>query len=563
MSIDPSIVQSSEKFVVTLNNQRYFFKITMSNGDKSSQILELPYSFVEELKIEETLFNWFTTATLILKNDYEFFEKGAVLHDPNGREEIVPAPYVFRHDGRNKINIRIYPILDETTTGNTYPDLTEINYDYVVYSIEDLYAKDLSKKRKKLFLWDERYQHFIERNIQWSTYYPAAELLKTDKFIPDISCRVGTALKHLIQTACGEAKNVPFVENSTPLKVGWQTPYSSSVVESNSYTNTTQNINVPTLNVARFSKSWDEGPLENKISYTSPASNNVVDDINYLLKYYTSCLDQKDKKGLGMPGLLRLNRYSKEWSLIGLDQVYAKALKENNQAGEDTIETIFIQHQTDGSLFGYSMSPNADVAAIQSRTNTVYNYRFVSQDNTDDFIFCNRPVINYENNTGLWNIHFEENTPDNVVTMLNKNFIPKVFRDTTRNATNGVLINLNKSKLNGISTTPEHVVFQGSAAKVLSRNNMIYSSIFLNQALEFSTIGFTVRTPGKFININEQTTNTYSNTEFAKKFQGQWLITRVVHTFYNDKYLNNMVCVKFNSFNELSVFNTKNDLFKE
>ena len=66
----------------------------------------------------------------------------------------------------------------------------------------------------------------------------------------------------------------------------------------------------------------------------------------------------------------------------------------------------------------------------------------------------------------------------------------------------------------------------------------------------------------KFINI-ERSNNTHADNDFENKFIGQWLLARVVHTFFGDKYINNTVGVKFNSFTDLSIFNSKNDMFNE
>lgn len=537
---------SSDIFVANLNSHKYYFKITISNGDANTQPVELSYYMVEELQIEEALFNWATTATLVLKNEYEFIERGVV--DENKRT-LTPSPFIFRHDGRNKVNVRIFPIVrDEAAPVSIIPEQNEINYDFVVYGVEDLPSTDQSKKRKKLLLWDERYQHFLERNVQWSTYYVAAELANTTETLPDISCKVGLAIKHLIQTACGETKR-SFAENSPALKVGYapgdELKYSLA-----------GDINNPNLPVASFS-TWDDGPEENKITYTSPATSNVIDDLNYLLKCYVSSIDREKKTGLGMPGILRLQRYTKLWTLTGLDQIYANSTKDG-EAGPDTIEKIEIQIQDEPTIFGQKKAPLFKGGG-DNFTSKILTYRFVNLKNTDDLNLCNRPAINYNNSKCLWNIHFEKNTIDSVVSSLKTNFIPKTFNDKRHP---GVLINLTKTKLNGLATYPEHIVLQSPSVDILPRNDMISSSIFLNQALEFSSLGATPRTPGKFINIERAEHNNADN-DFERKFVGQWLLVRVVHTFFGDKYLNNTVGVKFNSFSELSIFNSKNDLFTE
>lgn len=537
--------KDSQLFTTTLNNQKYYFKITISNGDKNTAPLELSYYLIEDLQIEETLFNWFATASLVLKNEYEYLERGSV----NSQKKILtPSPFIFRHDGRNKVNIRIYPILTEDgTAASLSPEVNEINYDFVVYGVHDMPANDQTKKRKKLLLWDERYQHFLERNIQWSTYYVAAELANTTAPLADNSCKVGLAIKHLIKTACGETK-MPFAEKSPPLNVGW------SPLDGLNYMKM-DGINNPSLPVASFAK-WDDGSEDNKITYTSPASCNVIDDLQYLLKHYVSSVNKDKKTGLGMPGILRLGRYTKLWSLIGLDQLYANCTN-NNEAGTDVIERLEIQVQDEG-LFGRQKTPIFK-GSNNNFTSKILSYKFVNLKNLDDLSLCNRPAINYDNDKCIWKIYFEKNTLDSVISSVKENFIPQTFNNKQAP---GVLLNLTKDKTNGLMTYPEHIVIQGPTASILPRNDMISSSIFLNQALEFNSLGATTRTPGKFVIIDRPIDKAGDN-DFENKFVGQWLLTRVVHTFFSDKYLNNTIGVKFNSFNELSIFNPKNDLYKE
>lgn len=570
-------------FVAALNQQDYYFHIIISNGDKKSAPIKIPYYMVEELRIDETLFDWNVTGYLILKNEYEFLERGFIKGDANNSLLSTlntssnigtnRSPYTFRHDGRNKINIRIFPLIErdglkKVTPFN--PEITEMNYDFVVYSVEDVVVDDLSKKRKKLYFWDERYQHFLERNIQWSTYYVQAEAQKTTNNIIDRKCKVGAAIKHLIETACGE-KAINSA-NSKPLKVGWPPENTEGV---GSYFNNAS-INNPSLNVASFDNTlWDDGPEENTIFYTSPATYNIIDDLDYLLKYYVSGLEIKDNKstGLGMPGLLRLSRFTKQWQLFGIDQLYNKtssnqtSSKTTSQlianstttAGADVIESIKIQMQ-DTSMFGSRKTPTF-AGTGENFTSTILSYRFVGMENIDDFSFNNMPVINYNTDISAWNIFFEDNTPDNAKALLNTTFLPKTHSNKDNKA--GSLISLNKDKLNGLNTVPIHSVAQVPSVKVSARNSMIYKGIFLNQALEFTSLGATARTPGKFIAIDRSNNISVDNNDFENKFLGMWLLIKVSHVFTGDKYLNNTIGVKFNSYNELSTFKPENDQFNE
>lgn len=546
---------NTNNFVTTINSQEYFFKVTLYNGNKNTAPTELNYFFVDELVIEETIFNWYTTGYITLRNEYEILERGA--KSPNNTGNIPPL-LTLRNDARNKINIRIYPLLgEENSIESVAPELWELNFDFVIYNIEDLSGDDLSKKRKKLYLWDERYQHFLERNIQWSTYYVAAINSKSDNPLQDSSCKVGEAIKHLIQTACGE--NLINDANNHPLMVGWDPA------------NTGVGIDNPELSVASFSeKLWDNGTELNKITYTSPATYNVNDDIDYLMHYYVSDSSDPNHKTAGMPGLLRLNRYTKKWELAGIDKYYITST-DNDFPGADSIERLEVQtvddygsgsiantiEKTPTPLGSVSITSARDIAAgIDSN---ILSYRFVNMSSADDLRIINRPVINYNNDRCLWNIYFEDSTPEAVKDVFKTEFLPKLYKGKD----SGVLIGLNKDKINGLNTMMQHEVVQSSAVNVFARNDMIYYNLFLNQALEFTSKGLTIRTPGKFIIIDRKDRQSEKNNDFEDKFVGQWLLSQVTHTFSKDTYLTNTISVKINTFRELAAFKPENDKFNE
>jgi hypothetical protein len=542
------------RFFIDLNQQRYYFKITMYNGLDSP--VEFTYPMVDQLTIEESLHSWNTVGCLVLRNEYEIIERGSP-------ENNTPPLYTFRHDARNKVNVRIFPVFDPKSkiAVSTNPKVWEINYDFIVYNIEDVPANDLSKKKKKLYLWDERYQHFLERNIQWSTYYVAENLAKEIKDNPeeanniltDRVCRVGDAIYHLIQTACGE--NDINGTNQIPLTVGWDpdTPDNS--------------ISKPNLKVARFNQEWDRGSDLNLIFYTSPATTNVLEDLEYLLKYFVSEKNLKDNK-LGLSALLLLDRYTKKWSLMSLDTLYDKCTsKDGKTYGENVIERFFIQSTTSNSkvkVGGNAPTPTFVRGEIingnqinAGPSSLIYSYKFVQMSSLDDLLITNKPVVNYKNNESVWHIYGNDGKVENTENILQKDFIPKLYKTSTSMP----LININKDKKNGLNTSMQNIVVQSDAAGVFTRNAMVMDSIFLNQAIEFDSQGLTIRTPGKFISIEREVP--IENNTFENKFTGQWLITRTTHNFYQDKYTTNVVAVKINGYSHINAYADAIDKFNE
>jgi hypothetical protein len=189
----------------------------------------------------------------------------------------------------------------------------------------------------------------------------------------------------------------------------------------------------------------------------------------------------------------------------------------------------------------------------------ILSYRFVNMSSADDIRIINRPVINYNNNKCLWNVYFEDNTPETVKNVFKTEFLPKLYKGKD----SGVLIGLNKDKLNGLTTMLQHEVVQSDAVNVYARNDMVYYNLFLNQALEFTSKGLTIRTPGKFIILDRKSRLSEKNNDFEDKFVGQWLLSQVTHIFSKDTYLTNTISVKINTYRELAAFKPENDKFNE
>ena len=60
--------------------------------------------------------------------------------------------------------------------------------------------------------------------------------------------------------------------------------------------------------------------------------------------------------------------------------------------------------------------------------------------------------------------------------------------------------------------------------------SMLKDFLMLNQALYFNATGLTIRTPGKFLFVDRDS-STADKNPFDDKFLGQWLITKIVHYF--------------------------------
>jgi len=548
------MANNAENYRQDFNNNDYYYKVTLWNGIDGFTPVELPHHNIEQLVIEDTFFNWNVTGHLIIRSEYDVFERSLVNADGLSDADTLLKPlYTFRNDGRNKINVRIYPMFDkdQPITESREPETWELNFDFVVYNVEDIPSTDVGKKCKKLYFWDERYQHFLERNIQWSTYYVAAEKLKTKKPLREPVCKVAEAIKHLIQTACGE--NDLNAINSNSLLVGSLEGESAA-------------LKTPTLKVASFNDGedgeWDDKCEKNIIFYTSPASYSVIEDLNYLLQYYVANTETEGEDGLGNPGILRLHRYTKKWELTGINKIFKTAGKDT--PGADLIEHFYLQGPYDlNPIDGVPKTPISDGTSLTKDVHTpaslVLSYRFVGMAAQDDLNITNRPVIKFENLQNHWDIFRATNTAEKIKTYYLKDYLPYLYTADEK----GALVSLNKDKLNGLNTTPMHVITQGKSLKVLARNQMIANNIILNQGCEFTVQGLTCRAPGKFISIDRTDNLSKKDNDYEDRIIGQWLITKVTHTFIHKSFISSIVGAKMHSFQELTTFMPDKDQYKE
>jgi hypothetical protein len=542
------------KFTVNLNDQFYHFKATLYNG---VQKIEIPQGFIELITIKESLLSWVTSGSLLLKNDLEFFERGDIDNTKSYQGNI----YTFRSDGRNRLNIRFFPIANinlEENIDTKFAEDWEINYDFAVVSIQDVSSTNGIEKFKQLEFVDERFQIFEESSILWSTRYLATRVIAnqsgTNSTNPALlinakegKCLIGASVKDFIQTVC----NSPEIQDEESIFTE-QKELMIGFSEEGS-------IEEPDISVAAFSKEWDEGSDTNYIFYTTPATYNVNDNLSYLLSNYIASdsyvRDGTEKYEMNfLPGILRLHRYKKEWSLVGIDKIFEKA-SPNNNLQEGCVETLTLQSITNTEDYpsvnitydiGQSYVNGKLVNIHIPNTSIIYNYNIAPMSGVDDMSITNRPVVQYDIASSTWSIYCKQNSIEAVHTAVKEKIIKNNLYNGSRHEP---LLSTNKAKLNGVNTKIQHTVHQTVAAQYASRNDMIMRSVFLNQAITFSAKGLTVRTPGKFINI---ISNVDRLNDFEKKFNGQWLLTEVTHTINKDNgYTNNCIAVRVSSYTKL------------
>lgn len=524
-------------FLHQIRDQLFYIEIWMFNQLKGEKPFAVPFSLVHGLAIEETLFDFNVKGWIVFNTDAEILERGTTIDD---KREV---PFIFRTDGRNKISIKIYPLPNNTAAYdiNANPDSLpkdkwEMSFDCVIYDVEDLPTNSAQTKLRKFYFWDERYQYFLERNIEWSTgvqgisFNNNGQPIEKPYLLTDQqrSIPASVAIKSLIETASIlDPKNTSTIGNS--IKIG--------------YTET-GSIDKPDIPLNLTSINWDNGPPEEPfgirqdlVFYTSPANSSVLNDLDYLLQ---NAISQK-----GNPVFLRYGRSSvdKEWTLFGLEELFKNS--ENNQ-----VERLIIE---DGITPSKPYIPRAysnfssDIQNFMSGfASRIKEYKFSPMVSIDDNKLVNMPLHHYDFSKGTFNIYAQENTVTEVANKLTEAGKTGLFG--LNQTGSHVLMNINKTKKEGImlqnltSTRP-------FVPPTLPKLIMMKDALFLNEALSFTANGLTIRSPGRFLFVDSINSNV--NNPFDDRFLGQWMITKVVHVFTKTNYITEVVANKIDTFSKI------------
>ncbi len=521
-NLNASNTNEDSRFTVQIGNQLFYIEVWIYNQLAGFKPVAIPFFYIETLCIDESLYKWNSSGSITLLNDREMLERGALKYVDNKKD--IPqedAPFLFRSDGRNKISIKIKPL---NFTEELPQEQWEMSYDFIVYDIEDIEVASSGVKLKKLNFVDERYQILLERNIQWSTSdneYQKASINATDD---QRALSVSSALKSIISTAASN-----FSDPSSPvINVGSKKG--------------PKGLDKPDYPLANFDDNdWDGGSPDSKILYTSTSQSNALDDIDYVFKSL--------KASDGSPCFLSLDRYDREggkkWHLTSLSNIFKKS-------SENQVERLIIEDNQDPihALPYWNRAPfnpneTSNIKNFQSAiASRILSYELIPMTTSDDFAMTNAPIHNFNFKDGQYNIFFEGNTVKDLLTNMKETAKGLYAFDNS----NQLLLNINKTKSKGLMVNNS---FEPRAyfPENMSYVHMAKKFLLLNQAIKFSTLGLTLRSPGKFVFIDKDT-STGEKNPFDDKALGQWVITNISHVFTKDEYVNEVIATKIDSYNK-------------
>jgi len=522
--MDNTIFQTSQ--------QSYDFKIWLYNDlMEYNPVLINPF-FIKDLSIEESLFDWGIKGYIVVQLNDENLERGSIYQPlTNLVSENSRSMYAFRNDGRNKLSIYIKPLSMPGDPVENFPDFWEMSYDCVIYDIQDLATNNSNTKLKKFYFWDERFQIFNERSIEWSTGLVNAGSNGDSSILTDEqkSIERSEAAYSIIQTASLPTGCFDDSSNATPLLVGFDKAGA---------------INKPNISLAAIDiENWDRGGEHNKVLYTTPVNSNVIDNLEYVLSNFG---DQNQ-----MPAFLRFGRTNanKKWQLIGLSKYFDNATP-NQIERFSIVDNIDVTPENKHALYlaradtQYNYNSSGVKNFVSGQASIIKDYQFAPMVAIDDLRFCDSHTSRFQFNNNSFFI-------DNVTVEETKSTIKKAVRGLYSQSKNGdILLDINKTKKDGISVKYMYTPLQIDAQKT-SMTSLIRTGLFLNEAVSFTNIGLSMRTPGRFIFIDRPTSQPKKDV-FDDRFLGQWFLVNVTHKFIqNVGYYNNITAIKIDSFNKI------------
>jgi|GEM_PF-5933748 len=474
------------------------FEIFVTLDNHSSKPYPLPNAHILEMVIEENLMDWPYRGYIIYSNKNEGIERN-----------INNDAWFYRMDARDEINIKV-KVVDPKNKVNFPREVWEMDLDFIVYDMEDILVPNITNKMKKIYFWDKRYQMMMDKKLYWST--ATAQKLKNAAYLTDMerAMLTGDAIEKLLTDAAG---------------------YENSIDKEN----------------------WDRG--SNKIFYTSPMHNSIVDDLNELLSGHLS--ETKDDMAI----FKYSNRVDKQWQLVPIHKLFDAAGKSADAPGNLQIEHLFfenIENDSVGDTSPYRAPYKEDLSYTVDIKSAEYNkiatYEYVDMagvDNTNTLV--SKPVYSYSLKNGNFLMDYEANEIESVRNDFKTLYTNNVLGDGEAFP----MFTLNQTKTNQINTQPEFTFSKVSYADtkqnrlVLGKGKILYAGLMLNAFIKFRLLGSTHRTVGKFVGIDRKTTDV--KYKFDNKICGQWLVTNVKHIWNHNRYVNDVCAVKVHMYNDNGV----------
>lgn len=523
----------AKKNSITIDNRDYFFAVAIDNGKERKLFTK---SGIEDLVVEDDLFEWYTKGYIRLRNDEDDMERGL------GPDKILSMlrlskTYKMRGDGRDILSINITPNLQTLRSwvarvsgieSRPDEDIFKFSNDFAVYDVKTEYNG--KQQFKVLYFWDLRYQLLLERNIHFSTALVKKEQeSQFEKKIRVVNNKdrevfTGDAIKEFLKHSLEDQK--PEFEDDL----------------------------------------WDKGGA--KVFYSSPAQYKGLNDLDYLLDSHVS-----DDEGDNDFCILKYDTFIKKWTLISISKYFDKALQ-GEEAGDYQYDKFQISQHAGplgflgplASFLTSNKAPNLKLGDLNSKVKSIKvpipkigqtqrknmvpgesmelepdSWKFEDLAGLDNqnllttYAVHSYNCMTHEFNVDVFNNEIRTVSEKFQENLLNGNFIGDPEPVLNFQLTKG---KKNQKVYNNLFTLDQ----EEKTRAIKGRNQLFKNLIFLNNAVSLNVKGDTHRRTGRFFSLDRK--DPYFPNEFDDKILGQYFIVNVKHIISKETYSNEMLGVK-------------------
>jgi hypothetical protein len=516
-------LESSNK-TFNFNKQDYEFLIRIYNGVNDVILNSVAW---EDLFLEEDIFDWKIKGSILVKSDYETFERAsndAVKATGMNKSNLI---YKFRNDCRDTIFITIKPTnptqlqgLENNSNWQFRDKIWRMELEGVIYDVEDLPNEGVDRKIKKLYFWDKTYQMMLEKDSEYSTANTGSNAGKNNT------------------QSSNSSKSLATVESVAALL--------TSDEDFKIHSDLTSNPN-----------EWETGDEKTKIYFSSPVGAKFLENLNYLLNYTLASANDNYQ-----PCIFKLERAEKsmlpkQFSLKSIKKYFQKAGKEVKTPGEYQNEHFFIYSGSDDkNVFPIQKAPldstkidlNGEIKA--DNANTIRGYQLMDISGLDySMNLTDYRVVFYNYSNGQFMDEGQKHRAEEYKKFFNDTIRPNIL---TKNSSDRLpltpFIKEGKNTKTVVSLRTDEM-----SRLADGRNRLLKYYLFSNLAISFDVEGSTHRQPGRFFGVSKQSEN---SEEYDNKLEGQYFLTNVVHHFNNAKnsYMTRIIGVKTHTYEENSSF---------
>lgn len=510
-NINKTLVTNADWIEFKIDDRRFLLTALIFNEDGFQ--LQLNKSSIIHTALHHDIFNWHVSGEITINNKQEALERfttGGVdegLAGSTTDNTKNASMFRFRGDGRDFLLFRLFP---EINPDKIWEDVQSINLlkDYaldwlfVITDTQDITDLHPDGKYKRLMLHEYEYQLAKEKH----TYYSTAI---------DIKRKYGI--------------------NVTQLSNKNRRLYTGDIIKNllqfYLYDDTDVIVNIDEEN-------WTRG--DSKLFYSSPRQFKGQDDIEYIMHCHIA--EEQYNNDIC---IIDRQRYTKEWRLRPISKLFDAAYdKSNDEAKELHLERFLISRQAN----------NDGITIIPAKQKSPTSGTLFLPDLSSITNYCFEPAAGFDQQqhvlTRVVNAHNERQKQFN-----------SYFEVTDFETTKDFVHTEYNSKMKGVDGDPVTIWPENQWRKdnhnikhqitnyddyigVLAhgRNINVKNYMFLNQIVNFTVPGLTLRQPGIFISIDRN--DDYIENEYDNRFLGIYFIVRVDHVLHNETYVNQVTAIK-------------------